>query len=42
MEALLALSTILIGSVILAAMSLAFGVDSRDGFAGDELRRSLR
>jgi hypothetical protein len=42
MDALFALSTIALGLIILAATSVSFGVDSRDGFAGDQLRRSFR
>jgi hypothetical protein len=42
MDALLTLSTILIALVALAALSASFGVDSRDGFADDRVRRGLR
>lgn len=42
MEGLLLLSSIVIGFVLLAMLSLAFGVDSRDGFADDRLRAGLR
>jgi hypothetical protein len=41
MEALLVFSFIVIFFVVLAALSSAFGVDSRDGFANDRLRSGL-
>jgi hypothetical protein len=42
MDALLAFSVIIFALVTLAAASLAFGVDSRDGFADDRIWPSLR
>jgi hypothetical protein len=41
MEALLVFSFVVIVFVIVAALSSAFGVDSRDGFANDRLRSNL-
>jgi hypothetical protein len=42
MDALLALSVIIILLAALAATSITFGVDSREGFADDCLRPTLR
>ena len=41
MDALLALTAIVASLVALSALSLAFGVDSRDGFANERRRSSL-
>jgi hypothetical protein len=41
MDALLVLTTIVAVLVILAALSTALGVDSRDGFANERLRSGL-
>jgi hypothetical protein len=42
MDALLALTTISLVVVVLAALSSTLGVDSRDGFADDSFRPFLR
>ena len=41
MDALIVFSAIVIALVALAALSLALGTDSRDGFANERLRSSL-
>jgi hypothetical protein len=41
MDGLLVLSSLIIFFALLAMLSLAFGVDSRDGFADESLRSSL-
>jgi hypothetical protein len=41
MDALLAISAIVFILVAIAALSSAFGVDSRDGFANERLRSGL-
>ena len=42
MDALLVLSTIVFVLVALSALTVAFGVDSRDGFGEDRLRATFR
>lgn len=42
MEALFVLTAVIVALVTLDALSLAFGVDSRDGLAEDHLRPTLR
>ncbi len=42
MDALLVLTIMILGLAILAAAGLSAGVDSRDGFADDRLRRRFR
>lgn len=42
MDVLLVIFVIMIGLAAVAATSLTFGVDSRDGFADDHLRPTLR
>jgi hypothetical protein len=41
MDSLLVLTAIIVLLVILAALSTAFGVDTRDGFANERLRSGL-
>ena len=41
MDALLAFAAIVTALVVLSALSLVFGTDSRDGFANERLRSGL-